>query len=218
MEKFINRHEAGRILADQLKEYLHHPEAIILALPRGGVPVAYEIAKILSLPLDVFLVRKLGVPWHEELAFGAIASGGEIIFNTDILDTLQLSKDIIHTVIEKEKKELLRREAMYRSDIAFPNLENKIIILVDDGIATGATMRAAIKVLSKKHPSRLVIAVPVAAYSTYQEMRALVDEVVCPLQPLNFCAVGLWYEDFTQTTDREVAELLTETQKPLPSP
>lgn len=208
MEKFINRHEAGRILADQLRYYAHNPDALVLALPRGGVPVGYEVAKTLSLPLDVFIVRKLGVPGHEELAMGAIASGATTIFNEEIVEALHISKEAIDEVIHAENKELERRERLYRVDRPFPELEDKIVILVDDGIATGATMRAAIKALRKHNPARLIMAIPVAAYSTYSEMANLVDEIVCPLQPLHFYAVGLWYEDFAQTTDAEVSELL----------
>ncbi|KTD23478.1 phosphoribosyltransferase [Legionella lansingensis] len=208
MEKFINRHEAGRILADQLKSYANNPNVIVLALPRGGVPVGYEVAKALSVPLDVFIVRKLGVPDHEELAMGAIASGGVTVFNQDIVDTLSISQENIEKIIAKEEQELKRREDMYRHNLPFPDLENKIVILVDDGIATGATMRAAIKALRQQNPAQLIMAIPVAAFSTYQEMGKLVDEIVCPLQPLNFYAVGLWYEDFQQTSDAEVSELL----------
>ncbi|KTC86633.1 phosphoribosyltransferase [Legionella brunensis] len=208
MEKFINRHEAGRILADQLKMYAYNPDVIVLALPRGGVPVGYEIAKALSVPLDVFIVRKLGVPGHEELAMGAIASGATAIFNDEIVEALHISKQAIEEVIHSEEEELERREAIYRHNQPFPKLENKIVILVDDGVATGATMRAAIKSLRKQNPARLIMAIPVAAFSTYQEMAKLVDEIICPLQPLHFYAVGLWYEDFAQTTDTEVTELL----------
>ncbi|ASQ46031.1 phosphoribosyltransferase [Legionella clemsonensis] len=208
MEKFINRHEAGRILADQLRHYAHNPQVIVLALPRGGVPVGYEVAKALSVPLDVFIVRKLGVPGHEELAMGAIASGATTIFNEEIVEALHISQEAIDEVIQTEKKELNRRESLYRHGKPFPDLNSKTVILVDDGIATGATMRAAIKALRKHNLTRLVMAIPVAAYSTFSEMATLVDEIVCPLQPLHFYAVGLWYEDFAQTTDAEVAELL----------
>ncbi|WED44457.1 phosphoribosyltransferase [Legionella cardiaca] len=208
MDKFINRHEAGRILADQLKSYANNPDVIVLALPRGGAPVGYEIAKALSAPLDVFIVRKLGVPGHEELAMGAIASGSTVIFNEEIIDALHVSKEAIDSVIHSEEQELARRENMYRHNQPYPSLKNKIVILVDDGVATGATMRAAIKSLRKQNPARLVMAIPVAAYSTYQEMAKLVDEIICPLQPLHFYAVGLWYEDFAQTSDNEVSALL----------
>jgi putative phosphoribosyl transferase len=208
MEKFINRHEAGRVLANQLKSYANNSEVIVLALPRGGVPVGYEIAKSLFAPLDVFIVRKLGVPGHEELAMGAIASGGVAIFNQDIVRALHISEDDIQRVISKESEELKRRELIYRHDSEFPSLQNKIVILVDDGIATGATMRAAVRTLRQQEPARIIMAIPVAAFSTYQDMAKIVDEIVCPLQPLHFYAVGLWYEDFSQTTDSEVSELL----------
>ncbi|MDI9818381.1 MULTISPECIES: phosphoribosyltransferase [unclassified Legionella] len=208
MEKFINRNEAGRILADQLKSYANNPDVIVLGLPRGGVPVAYEIAKKLSAPLDIFTVRKLGVPGHEELAMGAIASGGTLTFNEEIIQALHVSQEKINQVIQTEEKELKRRELLYRGNQPYPNLQDKIVILVDDGIATGATMRAAISALRKLNPKRLIMAIPVAAFSTYQEMTDLVDEIVCPLQPLHFYAVGLWYDDFAQTSDNEVSNLL----------
>lgn len=209
MQKFTDRKEAGIILAHRLNEYANNPNAIVLALPRGGVPIAFEISKTLSLPLDVFIVRKLGVPGHEELAMGAIASGNTIIFNDEIVNSLFLSKERIEQVIHNEEQELRRREILYRRNRPFPNLKDKIIILVDDGIATGATMRAAIKGLYKQKPARIIVAVPVAALSTYNEMASLVDQIICPLKPVDFYAVGLWYIDFSQTTDEEVIELLT---------
>lgn len=207
MEKFTNREDAGKALASQLKNYANDTQTIILALPRGGVPVAYEIAQSLSLPFDILIVRKLGVPGHEELAFGAIASGGAAVFNEDIVQSLELSQQVIKEVTQKEEKELRRREQTYRGQRLFPSLKNKNVILVDDGIATGATMRAAITSLRPQKPKRIIVAVPVAARSTCEEMIKLVDQFVCPLQPLNFYAVGLWYEDFSQTTDAEVAKL-----------
>ena len=208
MEKFIDRYQAGIVLAKYLKNFVHQKNNIILALPRGGVPVAYRIATALSLPFDVFLVRKLGVPGHEELAMGAIASGGTVIFDEYLINQLHLDKTSINTVLKAEEKELVRRAHLYRGDRPFPDLKGKNIILVDDGIATGSTMRAAIKALNKYKPASIIVAVPVAAYATCEEMAALVEHIVCPLKPVNFYAVGLWYEDFSQTSDDEVIALL----------
>jgi len=208
MDKYINRQQAGRILAHLLRDYAHNPNVIVLALPRGGVPVAYEIANELSVPLDVFIVRKLGVPWHEELAMGAIASGGTVVLNDELIQSLNLQSSAIEQVIQREQKELLRREQVYRGKHFFPDLSGKIIILVDDGIATGATIQAAIQALRKHHPASIIVAVPVAADTTCEALIEDVDLLICPLRPTNFYAVGLWYEDFSQTTDEEVVELL----------
>lgn len=208
MDKFIDRQAAGIILAGLLKKYANQSNVIILALPRGGVPVAYEIATALSAPLDVFIVRKLGFPGHEELAVGAIASGGTIFFNEPLMSQLNITRLSIQPVVEKEQEELLRREKLYRNNRPFPNLREKTVILVDDGIATGATMRAAIEALRKHKPTSIIIAVPVAAFSTCEEMAPLVEKIVCPLKPIDFYAVGLWYEHFPQTSDEEVIELL----------
>jgi len=209
MKKFIDRKQAGTVLAEQLKEYANQANVIVLALPRGGVPVAYEIAKTLCLPLDVFVVRKLGTPGHKELAMGAIASGGTVIFNEEIVDGYNIEHSAIDVVLQAEQKELLRREHLYRGNRPFPILLNKTIILVDDGIATGATMYAAIKALKSHNPAHIILAVPVAAHSTCKEMKALVDKMVCPLQPIDFYAVGLWYDNFPQTSDDEVIAMLT---------
>lgn len=208
MMKFHDRKEAGLILAEQLKEYSHQSNVIVLALPRGGVPVAYEIAKALAVPLDVFIVRKLGVPGHEELAMGAIASGGTPIFNEDIVQSLRLKQSAIDSVLQSEQKELQRREKLYRGNKPPLALEDKTIILVDDGMATGATMRAAIQALELHKPATIIVAVPVAALSTYEELSPLVNKIICPLKPRQFYAVGLWYEQFTQTSDSEVIELM----------
>src|SRR5579872_2719416 len=208
MEKYVDRYTAGKILAGYLHHYNHQPNTIVLALPRGGVPVAYEIANQLSLPLDIFIVRKLGVPGHGELAMGAIASGGAIVFNEDIIHDLSISKAMIDRVIESEKKEIKRREIKYRNSRPFPDLTNKTVILVDDGIATGATIRAAIKSLRTKNVGRMVIAVPVAAEDTCRELMSVVDEFICPMMPRYFNAVGAWYENFDQTSDDEVSILM----------
>jgi putative phosphoribosyl transferase len=208
MEKFIDRHNAGIVLAKHLKDYENQLNVIVLALPRGGVPVAYEIAKTLSVPLDIFVVRKLGVPNHEELAMGAIASGGTLIFNKPLISQLNLDQASIDAVIKSEQKELVRRERLYRKHRPFPELSGKTIILVDDGIATGYTMRAAVEALRKYNPASIIIAVPVAARETYDEMATLVEKIICPLKPMDFYSVGLWYEQFSQTADSEVNELL----------
>lgn len=208
MQKFPNRNAAGKVLAEELQPYANNPSVIVLALPRGGVPVAYEIAKHLSVPLDIFVVRKLGVPGHEELAMGAIASGGMTVFNEDVLRDILVEKNTIDSVIQSEQKELTRREIVYRGNRPSLELENKIIILVDDGIATGATMRAAIQSIRKKNPAKIIVAVPVAALSSCEEMATLADSIICPLQPTYFNAVGTWYDDFSQTSDEEVHEWL----------
>lgn len=208
MERYGDRYEAGIVLAEKLKNYANQKDVIVLALPRGGVPVAYEIANTLAVPLDVFIVRKLGVPGHEELAMGAIASGGVTVFNEDIVSELQISKTAIDRVIQTETEELKRRELTYRGNRPFPDLTKKTVILVDDGIATGATMRAAIKAIRQKNPAKIILAVPVAASSTCAEMEKLVDKIVCPLMPHYFNAVGAWYDNFSQTTDDEVFGLL----------
>ncbi|GGI93541.1 phosphoribosyltransferase [Legionella impletisoli] len=209
MDKYHDRLNAGKFLAKELSRYKNHPDGIIFALPRGGVPVAYEIATELSLPLDVFLVRKLGVPGHRELAMGAIASGEIAFFNQSIISDLNISQEAIDEVIKAESSELKRREEAYRGDKPFPDLTNKTVILVDDGIATGATVRAAIEALRVHKPSRIVLAVPVAPRSTLYELDAEVDEIVCPLAPVNFYAVGIWYEQFPQTSDDEVRDFLS---------
>jgi len=208
MRKFLDRYDAGKVLAEKLKAYKNNSDVIVLALPRGGVPVAFEVAKALHAPLDIFIVRKLGVPSHEELAMGAIASNDTIVFNEEIVRGLNIPQYEIDQVIKSEKQELERREKAYRGNKKFPNLDNKIIILVDDGIATGATMRAAIKAISQQKIKKLIVAVPVAAYETCLEISKLANELICPLQPENFYAVGAWYDNFNQTEDEEVFNLL----------
>lgn len=208
MNRYINRKHAGEILANELKNYANRPDTIVLALPRGGVPIAYEIAKKISAPLDLMIVRKLGMPGHKELAIGAIASGGIVVFNDEIILEFNISKDEINAVIKAEQQELKRRELAYRGNRSLPILTNKIVILVDDGIATGATIKSAIQAVREQHPAKLIVAVPVAEFTTSEKIAALADEMVCPLKPQRFYAVGEWYEDFPQTTDNEVRELL----------
>ncbi len=208
MKKFFDRFDAGRVLSEYLTQYHKKLNVIVLALPRGGVPVGYEIAKALEVPLDIFVVRKLGLPWYEELAMGAIASGGTLIFNEQVVQQANISKSEIDKVIQAEMKELNRREQAYRGNKKLPVLTDKIIILVDDGIATGATIKAAIKALRQHEPKKIVVAVPVAAKDTYEEIKGWVDDMICPYTPDNFYAVGLWYENFSQTTDEEVFKLL----------
>lgn len=205
---FRNRTEAGRFLAEQLEAYANRSDVLVLALPRGGVPVAFEVAQALHAPLDVFLVRKLGVPGHEELAMGAIASGGVLVLNEDVVQALDISEDVIAAVAAKEQQELERRERRYRGDRPAPDVHGQVVILVDDGLATGSTMRAALAALRQQQPARLVVAVPVGAPATCAEFQAETDETVCARTPEPFYAVGLWYEDFTQTTDEEVHDLL----------
>lgn len=208
MDKYLDRYHAGEVLAAELVKYANNENVIVLALPRGGVPVASVIAEKLKAPLDVFIVRKLGVPTHEELAFGAIASDGTTVFNQSVLDQIQLPQNLQNEVIAKEQEELKRRNLKYRGNKPFPDLENKIVILVDDGIATGATMRAALNAIRKSQPEKIIIAVPVSAKETIDEFRTITDEVVCPLTPTYFYAVGAWYETFEQTEDEEVFKLL----------
>lgn len=208
IQKYHDRISAGKILAAHLRPYQKQPNTQVLALPRGGVPVAYEVAKQLHLPLDVFIVRKLGVPGHAELAMGALASGDVKLFNQDILDYLKIDSASINEVIKQEQLELKRRELLYRQNLPPLDVTNKTVILIDDGIATGATIRAAIMALKTLNPQKLVLAIPVAQNTTVKELAELVDEVICPLQPQNLIAVGMWYEDFSQTEDEEVLSLL----------
>lgn len=213
MIPFLDRRDAGRVLAKALSHYQGRRDLIILALPRGGVPVAYEVAQALDAPLDIFLVRKLGMPGHEELAMGAIASGGIQVLNEDVIQILGISQPVIDQVARQEGLELEKRERLYRGDRPLPSVRGKTVILVDDGLATGATMRAAARALRKEGPAYLVVAVPVAAPDTCNEFRTEVDEVVCATTPQPFRAVGYWYEDFSQTTDAEVHDLLERAQK-----
>ncbi|HGJ5227507.1 TPA: phosphoribosyltransferase [Legionella pneumophila subsp. fraseri] len=208
MERFQDRYQAGQLLGDKLKSYANRNDVIVLALPRGGVPVAAMISEVINAPLDLMIVRKLGVPGHEELAFGALASNKITVYNEELLQYLQLSQKDINQVISQEENELARRNRTYRGDKLFPDLKNKIVILVDDGIATGASMRVAVLALRKESPKKIIVAVPVAPEDMNDIMKNVADEYVCLISPLSFNAVGLWYEDFSQTEDEEVLYLL----------
>jgi len=208
MPRFRDRHDAGRLLAAKLGTYANRPDVIVLALPRGGVPVAAEVARALGAPLDVFLVRKLGIPGHEELAMGAIATGGVRVLNDDVVRALHIPDRVIDAVAEQEARELARRERLYRGGRPPLDVRGRTVILVDDGLATGATMLAAVQALRQQRPARMVVAVPIAPPETCEELRAEVDDVICAVTPEPFHAVGLWYEDFSQTTDEEVRDLL----------
>lgn len=214
---FRDRRDAGRVLAGLLMHYLGHPGVLVLGLPRGGVPVAYEVATALGAPLDVFLVRKLGVPGHEELAMGAIASGGTVVLNDDVARGLGIPREAVARVAEQEGRELRRREQVYREGRPTPDVRGRTVILVDDGLATGASVRAAVQALRQQRPGRLVVAAPAAPESTCQELSAVVDEVVCATTPSPFFAVGDSYWDFTQTTDEEVRDLLRAAASALPA-
>jgi predicted phosphoribosyltransferase len=211
---FRDRRNAGRHLAAALSAYANRPDVIVLALPRGGVPVAYEVARALNAPLDVFLVRKLGVPGHEELAMGAIATGGVRVLNERLIREAGIPASVVEAVAAAEARELARREREYRGDRPPPDVRGKTAILVDDGLATGASMHAAVQALRLLEPRRIVVAVPIAAPETCEALRAEVDEVVCAVTPEPFYAVGLWYQDFSQTSDEEVRELLARAQHP----
>jgi putative phosphoribosyl transferase len=208
MTRYHDRPDAGRELAARLLKYADRPDVLVLALPRGGVPVAYEVARELHAPLDVFLVRKLGVPGHEELAMGAIASGGVRVLNEEVVRVLQIPDEEIDAVAAEEERELERRERAYRDGRPAPDVRGKTVILIDDGLATGSTMRAAVAALGQQGPARIVVAVPVGAAETCAELQDEADEALCARTPEPFYAVGLWYEDFAQTTDEEVHELL----------
>jgi putative phosphoribosyl transferase len=209
---FEDRYDAGRRLAQQLEKYAGRSDVIVLGLPRGGVPVAYEIAQHLRVPLDVFIVRKLGVPGFEELAVGAIASGDVRVLNEDVVRLLPNAQQIIEEATARERIELDRREQLYRNDSPAPELRDHVVILVDDGLATGATMRAAVSALRQRGVARIVVAVPVGAPETCHEIETEVDEAICAISPEYFQAVGQFYNDFSQTTDDEVRELLTRSQ------
>jgi predicted phosphoribosyltransferase len=206
---FADRADAGRVVARKLMAYAGRDDVIVLALPRGGVPVAFEVAAALGAPLDVFLVRKLGAPGQEELAMGAIASGDVVVVNDEVIKALKIPSEALEAKIVSERAELARRESIYRGDRPPLCVKARSVILVDDGLATGSTMRAAVAALRRQQPARIVVAVPIGAASTCAEIGAIADECICAVTPEPFRAVGLWYDDFAQTDDREVSDLLS---------
>ena len=214
--EFFDRTEAGQFLAETLSTYANRDDVVVLALPRGGVPVAAEVAKKLNAPLDVFVVRKLGLPGHPELAMGAIASGGVRVFNGEVVNALRISDEVIDAVSAEELIELQRREKAYRAGLPPLDVEGKTVIVVDDGVATGSTMLAAVSALRQLNAARIVVAAPVIASSTYSDMQRAADEVAAVMMPEHFYAVGQWYEDFFQTSDQEVRDLLAEASRRQP--
>ncbi len=205
---FQDRFEAGRVLASKLSHLANRPDVVVLALPRGGVPVGYEVAKALNAPLDVFVVRKLGVPGHKELAMGAIASGGVRVLNENVVRTLGIPDHVVDMVAAEEEREVERREREYRDGRPPVDVSGRTVILVDDGLATGSSMRVAALALRKKNPARIIVAVPAASPATCAEFEPEVDQVICAVTPEPFWAVAQWYRDFSQTTDEEVRDLL----------
>lgn len=205
---FHDRAEAGRLLAARLRRYARREDVLVLGLARGGVPVAFEVAAKLQAPLDVFVVRKLGVPGHRELGMGAIATEGVRVLNDSVVEHLRIPQESIDNIVAEEEQELRRREQVYRGHGVPPNIRGKTVILVDDGIATGSTMRAAVEAIRKQNPARIVVAVPAAAPSSYSVLEQEVDEIVALIVPEDFYAVGQWYEDFSQTRDEDVTRLL----------
>lgn len=212
---YQNRSEAGQLLATHLQKYAGRPDVLVLALPRGGVPVGFVVATTLHLPLDVFLVRKLGVPGEEELAMGAIATGNVRVLNREVIQALHLSAETVERVARQEQHELARRERLYRDDRPPLDLRDRTIILVDDGLATGASMRAAVQAVNKQHPAHVVVAVPLAAPIVCESLRAEVDEVICPHTPDPLHGIGWWYRDFAQVSDQEVHALLEQAAQAL---
>ena len=214
-QPFTDRREAGAELARRLTRYGGRDDVVVLALPRGGVPVAYEVSRALGAPLDVFLVRKLGVPGHRELAMGAIASGGVRVLNDDVVGWYGIPPAVIDDVAREEQAELERRERAYRDGRPPIDVKGRIVLLVDDGLATGSTMKAAVQAVRAQEPSRIIVAVPVGSPDTCREFSEVADEIVCARAPEHFAAVGQWYRDFSQTTDEEVRELLHESPDPV---
>jgi putative phosphoribosyl transferase len=208
--RFRDRRSAGQLLARQLDAYAHRSDVVVLGLPRGGVPVAFEVADALDAPLDVFVVRKLGVPFQPELAMGAIASGGVMVLNDDVLTMAHITPDVVARAVSAEQRELVRREHLYRNGRPPLALTGKIVILVDDGLATGSTMRAAVEAVRRLQPARVIVAVPVGASESCRLLEQSADDVICLQIPVPFSAVGLWYEDFSQTSDDEVRLLVEE--------
>ena len=205
---FSDRFDAGRQLAAALREYAHRPGVLVLALPRGGVPVGFAVAQELGVPLDIFLVRKLGVPGQEELAMGAVAGGGVRFLNQEVVRELGIAPEAFERVAQAEQRELERRDRLYRGELPHPVVEGQTVILVDDGLATGSSTRAAVRALSQQRPREIVVAVPLAAASTCELLRSEADKVICVAMPEPFYAVGQWYRDFSQTSDEEVRDLL----------
>ena len=212
--QFRDRTEAGQQLAARLARYANRPDVLVLALPRGGVPVAAEVAMALNAPLDVFLAGKLGVPHFEELAFGAIASGGTLVLNQEIVQEAGISNSEFEKVVVRARKELERRECIFRGDRPAPQVQGRTVIITDDGLATGATMCAAVRALRQESPAGIIVAIPVAPLETCEQLEAEVDQLVCLMTPANFHAIGAWYEDFRQVTDGEVRELLAQAARP----
>ena len=215
MQRFLDRRDGGRQLAEKLSEYKNQPDVYVLALPRGGVPVAYEVARALNVPLDVLIVRKLGMPGREELAIGAIASGGIRILNEDIVQILSVDRSVIDRITDQELQELQRRERQYRGERPALDVTDRSIILVDDGLATGASMLAAVRALRNRHPAKIVVGVPAAAPQAVDLLQPEVDELVYVMAPDPFEGVGKWFTDFSQTTDAEVQNLLAEADRNL---
>lgn len=215
MTRFKDRRDAGRTLAQKLEHYAGRQDVLVLALPRGGVPVAYEVSRHLNVPMDIFIVRKLGLPGREELAIGAIATGGVRVLNEDVIRLLNVPEELIRFVAKRELQELKRREQIYRGDRTELDVRDRTVILIDDGLATGASMRAAVKGLQAQQPARIVVAVPAAAADICEAFRREVDEIVCAITPEPFQGVGRWYEDFSQMTDDEVRSLLQESDQQL---
>jgi predicted phosphoribosyltransferase len=209
-QRFRDRTEAGQVLAEQLGTYRNTPNVLVLGLPRGGVPVAYEVALALDAPLDVFVVRKLGVPGHEELALGALASGGIRVLNDDVVQQLAPGQDVIDALTREEQQEVAQREQRYRGEQSTPEIAGHTVILVDDGLATGATMRAAVAAVRQQQPARVVVAVPVAPPQVCDDMHQKADEVICAVTPSMLGGIGGWYANFNQTTDDEVRQLLSQ--------
>jgi predicted phosphoribosyltransferase len=212
MALFRDRFHAGQVLAEKVRKYASSPALLVLGLPRGGVPVAFEVAKALQALLDVFLVRKLGVPGHTELAMGAIASGGVRVLNEEVVQSLNIPDSVIDRVTAQEQRELERRESAYRGKRPAYEIQGRTLILIDDGLATGASMRAAVVALRKREPRQIIVAVPTAAPDTCAAFENQVDEIICATTPEPFVAVGRWYEDFSQTTDEEVREILEQAE------
>jgi putative phosphoribosyl transferase len=211
---FKDRAQAGQLLAEKLKAFANRKDVLILALPRGGVPVGFEVARALHVPLDVIIVRKLGVPDKEELAMGAIATGGVQVLNTALINALGITDPAVQAVSAMEERELHRREALYRDGRPYPSVQNQTVILIDDGLATGASMFAAARALRQLHPAHIVVAVPVASEEVCKEFRPIVDDIICATTPDPFIGVGRWYDNFSQTTDEEVRDLLARANQP----